>query len=392
MNKFSYILNLIVATLSTLVPKNKKNWVFGSWFGKQFSDNSKYLYNYVSQYDEDINVIWIGKNKKVIHDLRNQGVNAYYYKSLLGIYYQARASVVFFTHSVGADLNPLFIGYTTFRVQLWHGMALKKIGFDNDKVIKSTSFSIKHPKLYEIISNTRNDMIISTGKECTKVFSSAFRESSDKIFETGFPRNDVFTKPRKVNRKYRAIYMPTFRDVEAHGGDLFEKYQFDAQEIDKLLVANSIDLYIRVHPANSPSDLLKKVISECQSIQLFTVPDIYEAINSFDCLITDYSSIMFDFSLSGRSMIFAPFDLKDYLASNRDLYFDYESIIPANDCYFNWPTLIGRLIEEKKNQTLKNKEFSSLLSFHDVIETKKDKYSLNVYEAVKRAISLKNNK
>lgn len=381
-----YALRFVAVLLVSLVPKNKKVWVFGAWFGQRFSDNSKYLYKYVSDNEKNINPIWITKSKKLTNELITQGINAFYYKSPLGIYYQIRAGVVMISHSMEADLNSFFIGLNTYRVQLWHGIPLKKIGFDNDKAKVRTGLSIKFPKLYMILMNSRYDMMISTGDLCSKIFSSAFNLPISKIKQTGFPRNDVFFKRPEYDTLFKIVYMPTFRDVEGDSGYLFTKYGFNALEFDKKLKAYGIILYIRVHPANRPSSQLIETLQKCDSIRMSESDDIYEEINQYNCLITDYSSIMFDFILSGRNVIFAPFDLKEYLSNNRNLYFDYYNLIHKDGAVFEWETLIEKIIKLRIEDEIERRQDSTLLKYHDVFGIDKYSFSKNTYEEIKNLI------
>ncbi|MCV5398071.1 CDP-glycerol glycerophosphotransferase family protein, partial [Escherichia coli] len=71
------------------------------------------------------------------------------------------------------------------------------------------------------------------------------------------------------------------------------------------------------------------------SIKMSSSDDVYDEIGMYDCLITDYSSIMFDFALSHKPIIFAAFDIKDYLRDDRGMYFNYEDIA-SNNIAFSW--------------------------------------------------------
>ena len=86
---FFYLAKCCMVFLSSIVPKNQKIWVFGAWNGNSFSDNPKYLYLYVNQCcKENVLPIWITKDRTLAENLSTQGINSYYYKSILGIYYQ----------------------------------------------------------------------------------------------------------------------------------------------------------------------------------------------------------------------------------------------------------------------------------------------------------------
>lgn len=376
-----YLFRLTAVCLSTLIPKNKSIWVFGAWFGKSFSDNPKYMYQYVaSAHSDEITPIWIAKDSKLVKELKKQGVNAYYHKSVLGIYYQIVAKVAFVGHSITSDLNPFFIGFNTKRIQLWHGVPLKKIGFDDLVFTNKQGFFQRNPKILALLTNDSYDIVTSTGNKCSKIFSSAFNLPLEKCLITGFPRNDVFLEKKLKNPcKYQVIYMPTFRGGIGTEFDLFKSFGFDSKNVEKKLAAENIELHIRTHPANKPSNFILKAIENSDYMQISTISDIYECINSYDCLITDYSSIMFDFVISGKPIILAPFDIDSYLKVDRELYQDYENIAEQAKC-LNWDEVINEIISLKNTRKIYCNEF--LKSHHDYAHTEKNAFSNNVFKAV----------
>lgn len=70
-----------------------------------------------------------------------------------------------------------------------------------------------------------------------------------------------------------------------------------------------------------------ELIAASDSIKMSSSDDVYDEIGMYDCLITDYSSIMFDFALSHKPIIFAAFDIKDYLRDDRGMYFNYRILL-----------------------------------------------------------------
>lgn len=376
-----YLIRLASVCLVSLIPKNKSIWVFGAWFGKSFSDNPKYMYQYVaSAHSKEITPIWIAKDRELINNLQKLGVNAYYYKSVMGIYYQIVAKVAFVGHSITSDLNSCFIGFNTKRIQLWHGIPLKKIGFDDHIFTNKPGLLQRRPKVFALLTNDSYDMITSTGGKCSKIFSSAFNLPLEKCVITGFPRNDVFLeKENKPSKKYKVIYMPTFRGGLGAEFDLFKSFGFDLIDIEKKLAAENIELHIRTHPANKPSKFILKAIENSDCLQMSTISDIYECINSYDCLITDYSSIMFDFVISGKPIILAPFDLDSYLKVDRELYYDYSDITGNTKC-LNWHEVINEIISVKSAKLINSNEF--LQSHHDSKGSEKNAFSANVFKSV----------
>lgn len=379
---FVNLLRPLFVILSSFIPKDKKVWVFGAWFGKRFSDNSKYFFKYINDNKKsEINAIWICKSEELLNQMRKDGYTAYSYKSLRGIWYQLRCSVCFVTHSISADLNASCISLQSRRVQLWHGVPLKKIVYDNNK----ESGKWVSSSFYKLFTNNFYSSIISPLEEFNKIFSSAFKVPSERVKALGYPRNDVFYRlsgdlERKV---YRVIYMPTFRAID--GELLFsDKYKFNFDEIDSLLNAHNIELWLRVHPANlPPPELMNKIRRSKGNIKFSSVEDIYEEINSYDCLITDYSSVMFDFSITNKPIIFAAFDLEKYLSDERGMYFSY-SEITDNDYAKDWQEAIDLLIEYHRKE---NNIYCSPLLNKISVEMKPHvsyQFSHNLFEYLQR--------
>ncbi|HCD4166488.1 TPA: CDP-glycerol glycerophosphotransferase family protein, partial [Escherichia coli] len=161
--------------------KRKKLWVFGGWYGQRISDNPKYLLQYVNKYHaKNIRAVWIYKNANVKAEALKLGIEAYHYKSIKGKLIQLRAGLVLFTHTIHTDLNSKCISWNTKRIQMWHGIPLKKIGFDDN----FTASKLKKSKLYRFTLNDINSYVLSSGNAVSKIFQSAFDESLGKMAET----------------------------------------------------------------------------------------------------------------------------------------------------------------------------------------------------------------
>jgi CDP-glycerol glycerophosphotransferase (TagB/SpsB family) len=347
---FSF-LRFLPVTISSLIPKDKTIWIFGAWFGQRFSDNPKFFYLYVKykMEKEGIRPIWICKSEELCKSLKKTEIECYTHNSLKGIYFQLRAAWAFYTHSVSADLNPKYVGWNTLRLQMWHGVPLKKIMYDNSM---ETSW-LKKNTIYRYMINIHNDYVLSPYQALNNIFASAFDLPAERVINSGYPRNDVFfvnrTMKKADKKSYKVIYMPTFRQYIDSKNHLFdETYGFDFTLIDNVIKTNGIELTIRVHPANSPCDYLLECIENSANIHLSTADDIYDEIEQYDCLITDYSSIMFDYALTDRPIIFASFDIKQYINSERGMYYLYEDITAGKQVE-NWTQLLDQLIKYKKN-------------------------------------------
>ena len=97
-NKFKkfiiYTINIPAYLISFFFPKYSNIWIFGAWQGFRYSDNSKYLFEYVSKNHKNIRCIWLTKSEVVINKLQKNGFEAYYSYSLQGYFYTAISGIV----------------------------------------------------------------------------------------------------------------------------------------------------------------------------------------------------------------------------------------------------------------------------------------------------------
>lgn len=321
--------------LSFFVPKKRGLWVFGSWYGKKYADNTKYFFEFCETKKSDN--YWIVKDKLLLKSLKNRNVNALYYLSLKGLWIQMRAEKAFITQSVMVDLMSPAINRTII-VQLWHGLALKKIMHDVKKSNKMRRFESLMSHIFPF-SMHRQDFAIATSCETRKIFASAFKLPVNNVLITGLPRNDKLFDQINIGdsqskgNKFNFIYMPTFRGGIGSEVDLFYRFNFDIDRISKILDENNATLTLRLHPVNRPTTELLDAISHKNNINFSTEDDIYEEISKYDCLITDFSSIYLDYILTGKPIIFSPFGLNDYIENDRELYYDYKSATLPYYCY-----------------------------------------------------------
>ena len=224
-------------------------------------------------------------------------------------------------------------------LQTWHGTPLKRIGYDNRYVHA-------HPAAFErdVEEYEKWDFLVSPNSFSTEVFSSseAFRGFRGEIIETGYPRNDILSSSRRgeVRDAVRAelgieegqtaiLYAPTWRDNLFHeqGADAYS-LTLDTDEVTRRLGDDSV-LLLRLHFLVAAS-IADGAGPGVRNVSAYTdVRDLYLAA---DVLVTDYSSVMFDFAITGKPMIFYAYDLEHYRDVMRGFYFDYEAEIPGPLC------------------------------------------------------------
>jgi len=396
--------------LSGFVPRSNKIWVFGGWFGEQFAGNSKWFFLYCHQISNDKQYVWITKNKVILKELRTKGIKAYLKNSIGGIWYSLRANIFIFDCYYTHDIN-FWTSKGSIKVNLWHGIALKKIERDIDVQtqeryqhyhVKKSVFSriLSALKSSYVGSDVKYDLMISTSNEVTKIFSSAFGLMSDAIPTTGFPRNDVLLEIdgeseiiRTENlsevialikdKKRIFLYMPTFRDTA-----IDNILPFDFDKLNQLLESLNSVLLLKLH--NSDTRFVDLPNQSLNIISLSNKLDIYPILSYTDALITDYSSIYFDYLILDKPIIFYPYDLENYLKFDRGMYFEYDAVTPGPKAY-NLDEILNLIklyinnydVEDNKWKTMRHSLTEKFHYYKDSSSSKR------VYEAIEKKVSNK---
>lgn len=333
------ILGTIVYLFSWCFPRSRRIWVFGAWYGNNYSDNSKYFFEYVNSTEKkEITAIWLTKNTDVIESLDSKGYKAFHVNSLKGIYYSLRAKYGVLS-SGNYDINPYLTG-NMFLIQLWHGIPLKKIMYD-DKINQNETGYSRVLNLIFPYRHRKYSMLIASSEEVREKMAQSFRVEKRIVKITGFPRNEAFNmktthypllkelNDHKKEGKSIGIYLPTFRDENPDQfiNEIIESFN----EIDNKLESINCIIYVKMHYMHLSSLAEKNIIfRNFRIIQDSEVKsDIYPLLPLSDFLITDYSSIYFDYLLLRKPMIFFPFDMETYISKSRELYYKYEDVTPG---------------------------------------------------------------
>jgi CDP-glycerol glycerophosphotransferase len=217
-------------------------------------------------------------------------------------------------------------------LQTWHGTPLKRIHHDVPNVREGW---LDKPDR----DVARWDLLLSPNPYSTERLSHAFRYSGP-VAETGYPRNDVLCRPDRdaVRARVRAelgiadgvtavLYAPTWRDdlvLTEAGGPQFQ-LPLDLDEFAARLGSDHV-LMLRLH--SIVSDRLE-LEPGSPVIDVSDRPESAELYLAADVLVTDYSSAMFDFGVTGKPMLFFTYDLEHYRDDLRGFYVDLAEIAPG---------------------------------------------------------------
>jgi CDP-glycerol glycerophosphotransferase (TagB/SpsB family) len=300
-NALKQLLYLIV--LSPFIKRDNNLWLFGNRGGWYYTDNSKYLFEYIAD-NKTEKSIWITRRKNIYNYLKVKGYNVEIAYSLKGCLAILKAGVGIVSVS-RADISTKGVADIKF-IQLWHGTPIKSI----DIGLLNENYDMVTVAAKGYLDNTD---LMSTSKDYNYTL-------------TGFPRNDIFSHPPNIQlleslkKEYEfekiIFYLPTYRSYNNDNEfDLLKDYNFSLKKIEGILKAEKALLLFKPHPVDFSSydysDFFKsKNIHIIAPDSVFT--DVYDYLPLTDIMISDYSGILLDFLITEKPVIFAPFDIDKY--------------------------------------------------------------------------------
>lgn len=315
------LLFFILKLINRIIPKNKNNIVFCS--APDYSDNPKYLYDYLLTLKK-YNLFWLVNDKSNIKKLNELGINdVYYKKSIGGIKCFFQSKYYFSSHMNCFQFKVNSQKY----IELWHGTPLKTLIFRENRFSKEEKRSV--------IKRIKNiDYFCSTSNLVSQILASNFNLDINKFIEFGYPRNDgLKIQNDNINRLFADIknnekiilYCPTFRvwtennRIEGTASkSIFGYDDIDNDKLEKILEKYDSKIILKLHPFEEEY-YIKQNIKLPKNVYLLTQEKLnnhkltlYDILNRMDVLITDYSSIYFDFLLLDKPIIFNLYDKEQY--------------------------------------------------------------------------------
>ena len=317
-----------------VIPKNSKTVIFESFLGKQFSDNPKAIYDYMKINYPHFKLIW-SFDKRSFSKYESENLIKVKRFSFKWLYYMNRAK-----YWVSNSRLPLWIPKPkgTVYLQTWHGTPLKKLGSDINEIYMPGTNTEKYKRNF-LKEAGKWDYLISPNAYTTKIFKRAFNFNKN-IIETGYPRNDFLINSNNefningLKKKIKIpfgkkviLYAPTWRDNQYYEIGRYKfKLELDLDLLRKNL-GNDYIIILRLHYLVAENLDLSRY--EGFIYDFSHHEDIKELYLMADLLITDYSSVFFDYANLKRPMLFYVYDIEEYRDKLRGFYFDFESRAPG---------------------------------------------------------------
>lgn len=346
-----YSVRAVYILESYIIPSNEKVILFESSSGRNYAGSPRYIYEeMVNQgLDDEYKCVWSLSNTDIEIPGKAIKVKRSFFKYL---FYTLRSGVWVLD---SRHLYYLRKNKNTRYIQTWHGTPFKKLGLDMDVLDMSGNTDVERYR-EDFKRNTREwQYLLSQNEYSSEIFRKAF-DFKGEMLEIGYPRNDILFEKNnesdiaeikeKLNipkNKKVILYAPTWRDnqyTKAGEYKFASAMDFDAFHEN---FKDDFTLIVKFHYLVKDKSIdwskYDDFIIECDEEW-----DIQELYLISDIMITDYSSVMFDYAILKRPMIYFTYDIDDYTKNVRSFYFDIFEEAPGPKAETN-----EELIELLKN-------------------------------------------
>ena len=323
MRKFSILLKVIRREFFMFIfgflPVKKNRILFMSYYGKQMGCNPYAIYTYLKENNPEYEFVWVYNNS-----LLGDSVKTTRHKSAKYFYYLRTSEFLIFNARPNMDIRKR---KAQFYIQTWHSsLGFKMIEKDAEETLGKSY--VKNAK-----KDSQNiDLLISGCKFRSECFRHNFWYDGE-IAEIGTPRNDILFSSnmseivrdvkKKLNIEEQAkilLYAPTFRN----NGDISYAKSLNVEILKKVLTekfSGEWKIVFRLHPnVNMRADF------DPQIINASTFNDMQMLLMASDIVVTDYSSLMFDFMLLKRPCFLYCPDIEEYTSRERKTYFSIDEL------------------------------------------------------------------
>ncbi|HVU31002.1 MAG TPA: CDP-glycerol glycerophosphotransferase family protein [Sphingomicrobium sp.] len=327
--------NLVVRPLSGYSKRRRNLWLFGHQ-GGAFAGNSKFLYLWLARHRSDIEAVWITHRKDVAAHLEAHHLPVRLRGTPGALDAALKAAVYLYCH--GPEDVSVALGGGAFLVNLWHGIGLKATHFgdprSNASIYSDPNISWARRTL-GLGSRLDPDLLIATSEFTSAHFADQFRLPLERCPPCGYPRLDPGLDPllsslveeldgdkvavlRSGSPDEVYVYAPTYRDSAR---DFLVEAIPDRGRLSAILEQRNAILYLKLHPHTS-------VHGDWSDRRIRLWPkdvDLYSAFSVIDGLITDYSSLHYDWiHHSDRGAVLYTFDRQEYERQDRSLLYPFD--------------------------------------------------------------------
>ena len=329
----SQVYRRLFNVIATVCPVRKHVVLFEAFNGKVPMDNPLYVYETLQTAHPDWKLVW-GVKRQLVAEAQEKYPKLNIIPRFSAKWLLVAPVAEFWVLNARMPYWLKKNAKTTY-IQTWHGTPLKRLGIDIPKVSMPGTDTSQYRQNFTTESK-RWDYLIAPNQFSKDVFRRAF-DFNNQFLDYGYPRNDRLVhqrqdydaiaaiKKRIVGNKMGKVilYAPTWRDDFFIRKGMYKmNLPFSLAAIVKRLNKEDV-LIIRPHYLVAESINIQGFED---NVKLCVDEDINDLYLISDLLITDYSSVMFDYAILNRPMLFYPYDLAHYQGDVRGFYFDYNKV------------------------------------------------------------------
>lgn len=327
--KKSYFLRAVAERLFGDMDILERYIVFESGHGHRYYGDPKYIYQYLQEnFPGEYKCIWVVNDSELAKRIDGKAIKVKRL-SLRYYYYILRAK-----YWVNDTRQPIWWYKSKEQKYIctWLGTPMQKLFLDNPAFEQSSAL-VKRGVKAQV---QQWDYLLSANSYTTKHYQSAFGIEKEKILEIGNPRNDILTAPNAEERKKKLmeemglpkdkktiLYAPVWREEEATDIEGYYKLQLGLHRMKEQMEKDYIVL-IRIHDYITGKIILDKAL-EGFVYDFSFYDDVQELLLISDFMITDYSSMVFDYAYLKRPIFFYLYDLNLLESQKNHFYFDFET-------------------------------------------------------------------
>lgn len=337
--------------------RDKSIILFGAWSGEKFCDNSRYLFQFLSENKEKFgltNVVWVTRKQEVCSQIISMGYESYMINSKESLFYHKKAGyhiICSFPHDSGIYLGDILgkYSYGAIKINLWHGVGgmkgvarssneYKKIRERSPIICEIKEYLQCHCKLFRLIvepGGWDNCYYLSTTKSETDLLNMRYLLPKNHYIESNFPRNcacvrftenEIVVKNMMKKFDYIVLYLPTFRSENSP-----ININEIGHKISSTLIENNILWIQKAHSADPSNILSYDLVGNVLSLN--SEFDINVIMPDITLLVTDYSSVANDAMYHKKTVLYYVPDYDDYKKGSRGFAINPDDVMCGPKLY-----------------------------------------------------------
>lgn len=344
-----------VTCIAKVFPKQKGLILFGARYGTFYDWEPRFIYDYICDQRDSVSFesVWVCRNRSVEDELRKAGKPVLRLYTLKAAWKALRAEYIVISTSP-ADID-LILTAGAKVIHTYHGMPIRKVAGDYLHYFQN---QISNPVLqwltrplfafyYAVRVEAKADYVITTSEFANRIWHRQYHHDPACYWILGNARNDsLFVQSpnhlREDPDEWIISYLPTDRGTTGRPLiSLFQDFSFRVDEFDDLLKTLNARLVLKCHHRMFGIEGLEELLASSDRMSMYSGQDVIPVLRDTDVLISDYSSVIFNFLILNRPIILGAFDLESY-EDQVGFAFDYRANMPGPICR-DWTQIANEL-------------------------------------------------